>query len=146
LRTPVNFRDIHPDIDSFYIGNAQYYCVTQFTKDEIDKISIYEIAYRLKESIMKMRNENFIKELSHVSNYGIEIKTDMFKNDPPGNINADILSSNLTHLNDLESLGVGSDIGSILYISLAYYKANFIILKEKSGRIFAEITSRYPLT
>jgi hypothetical protein len=144
LRTPVNFRDIHPDIDSLYIGNAQYYCVTQFTKDEIDKMSICEIAYRMKESIMNMRNENFIKELSHVSNYGIEIKTDMFKNDPPGNVNADILSSNLTHLNDLESLGVGSDIGSILYISLAYYKASFIILKEKSGRIFAEITSRYP--
>ena len=78
--------------------------------------------------------------------YEIEIKTGLFKNDPPGNMDADILSSNLTHLTDLEAMGVGSDVGSVLSISLAYYKTNFIILKEKSGRIFAEITSMYPLT
>ena len=93
-----------------------------------------------------MRNENFLKELSQLSAYGIEIKTGLFKNDPPGNMDADILSSNLTHLTDLEAMGVGSDVGSVLSISLAYYKTNFIILKEKSGRIFAEITSMYPLT
>jgi hypothetical protein len=145
LRTPVSFRDIHPDIDSLYIGNAQYYCVTEYKKDEIDKMSIYDVAYRLKESIVNMRNENFIKKLSYVSNYGIEVKTDILKNNPPANMDADILATNLTHLNDLESLGLGADIGSILYISLAYYKTNFIMLKERSGRIFAEITSRYPL-
>jgi len=146
LRTPVNFRDIHPDIDPLYIGNAQYYCVTVYGKDEIDSLSVYDIAFRLKESISSMRNENFLKELSQLSAYGIEIKTGLFKNDPPGNMDADILSSNLTHLTDLEAMGVGSDVGSVLSISLAYYKTNFIILKEKSGRIFAEITSMYPLT
>ncbi len=144
LRTPVNFRDIHPDIDSFYIGNAQYNCVTVYGKDEIDKMSIFEVACRLKESITNMRNEEFLKESSYVSEHGIEIKTGLFKNDPPGNMDADILSTNLTHLNDLESMGVGSDVGSVLHIGLAYYKTNFIILKEKSGKLFAEITSMYP--
>lgn len=146
LRTPVNFRDIHPDIDPLYIGNAQYYCVTIYGKDEIDNMSVYDVAFRLKESISGMRNESFLKELSQISTYGIEIKTGLFKNDPPGNMDADILSTNLTHLNDLDSMGFGPDVGSILFMSVAYYKTNFIILKEKSGRIFAEITSMYPLT
>lgn len=146
LRTPVNFRDIHPDIDPLYIGNAQYYCVTVYGKDEIDNMSVYDVAFRLKESISGMRNESFLKELSQISTYGIEIKTGLFKNNPPGNMDADILSTNLTHLNDLDSMGFGPDAGSILFMSVAYYKTNFIILKEKSGRIFAEITSMYPLT
>ena len=144
LRVPINLRDIHPDIDSLYIGNAFFISFTEFTKDEINKMSIPQIAYRLKESIKKARNENYIKELAYLSKHGVEFKPDIFKNYPPYNVDTDILSTNLTHLNDLESLGLGSDIGSILYVSSGSVQANFTMLKEKSGRTFAQITGRYP--
>ena len=144
IRNPVNLRDVHPDIDPFYIGNAHFDSITEFTKDDINKMSIHEIAYRLKESITNMRNESYVKEIVYLSEYGIDFKADVLKNRPPSNIEADILSSNLTHLNDLESMGLGSNIGSISYIGLAFYKTGFTMLKEKNGRIFAQITSRYP--
>ena len=146
IRNPVNLRDVHPDIDPFYIGNAHFDSITEFTKDDINKMSIHEIAYRLKESITYMRNESYVKEIVYLSEYGIDFKADVLKNRPPSNIEADILSSNLTHLNDLESMGLGSNIGSISYIGLAFYKTGFTMLKEKNGRIFAQITSRYPFT
>lgn len=57
-----------------------------------------------------------------------------------------LFPSNLTHLNDIESMFLGPNIGSFLYIGLAFYKTAFTILKEKNGRIFAQITSRYPFT
>ena len=144
IRNPVNLRDVHPDIDPFYIGNAHFDSITEFTKDEINKMSIYEIAYRLKESITNTRNESYVREIVYLSEYGIDFKADFLKSRPPSNIEADILSSNLTHLNDLESMGLGSNIGSISYIGLAFYKTGFTMLKEKSGRIFVQITSRYP--
>jgi hypothetical protein len=143
LRIPVNLRDVHPDIDSMYIGNAFFTSLVEFTKDEIDKLSIYEIAYRLKESIAVTRSENYVKEISSLSKHGIEFKSEIFKNRPAYNIDTDILSSNLTHLNDLESLFLGQDAMSIVNISSTALTI-FCMLKEKNGRIFAEITSRYP--
>lgn len=145
LRSPVTLRDIHPDIDSMYIGNAIFISFTEFTRDEIDNLSIPQIAYRIKESIANVRNKNYLKKISYLSEYGIEFKPAIFKNYPPYNMDTDVVSANLTHLHDLESMGVGSDIGSILYID-STIQTGFTILKEKSGSIFAEITSRYPLT
>ncbi len=144
--TPFDIREIHPDIDSMYIGNAVCMSYTEFTKDEIDKMSIYEIANRLKKSINSVRNENYIKKIIYLSKYGIEWDDD-FINSPASDTSNDIVSVNLTHFNDLESMFLGPDIGSILYISSpAPNQTSFVILKEKSGRIFAEITGRYPLT
>jgi hypothetical protein len=144
IRIPINLRYIHPDIDSLYIGNAVFSSVIEFTKDEINKMSIYQIAYRLKESITKMRNENYVKKISYLSKYGIEYKGDIFKILPPYNIDTDILSANLTHFNDLESLGFGSDVVRIVYMS-STMQTSFTLLKEKRGRIFVEIKSSYPL-
>ncbi len=144
MRNPVNLRDVHPDIDPFYLGNAHFDSITEFAKDEINKMSLYEIAYRIKESIANMRNENYVKKIVCLSQYGIEFKPEILKSRPPSNEEADILSSNLTHWNDLENLGLGSNIGSLPYIGLAFYKTGFTMLKEKTGRIFAQITSRYP--
>jgi hypothetical protein len=127
-----------------YIGNAYFDNIAEFTKDDIDKMSLYQIAYRLKESMINTRNENFIKEISYLSKYGIEFKTDVYKYYRSDNIDTDIVSSNLTHINDLESLGMGSNILSILYMS-SPAQTGFTMLKEKSGRIFAQITSLYPL-
>lgn len=142
---PINLRDIHPDIDSMYIGNAFFNSFTEFTKDEIDNMSAYQIAHRLKESINHARDVNFVKKIAYLSDYGeIEIKEDMFTQYPPsGDMDKDIISSNLTHFNDLESLGLGSNIGAILDIG-STAQTGFTMLKEKSGRIVAQITSRYP--
>ena len=145
LRSPVNFRDIHPDIDPCYIGNALFVSFTEFEKDEIDRMPVYEIACRFKKSIMQMRNENFVKKISYLSEYGIEFRPDAMKKYLPHNTDTDIVSTNLTHINDLESLGLGSTMGSILYIGLPLQPC-FTMLKEKSGSIFAQITGRYPFT
>jgi hypothetical protein len=91
-----------------------------------------------------MRNETFIKEIAYVSEYGIELKAEAFKHYPLFDTDRDIVSSNLTHLSDLEALFLGPDIGRIVYIDASVY-SGFTMLKEKSGRIFAQITSRYPL-
>lgn len=146
IRNPVNLRDVHPGIDACFIGNAHFDSETVFTKDEINSMPAHEIALRLKESITNMRNENYVKEIVSLSEYGIDFKADVLKNRPSPDVEADILSSNLTHLNDIESMFLGSDVGSFLYIGLAFYKTGFTILKEKSGRIFAQITSRYPFS
>ncbi|HNY50841.1 MAG TPA: acyltransferase [Smithella sp.] len=145
LKHPISIRDVNPDIDSFYIGNAVFVNLIEFTKNEIDTMSIPQIAYRLKESIHKIRNENFIKEISSFSRYGLEIKTDLYKKYPAANIDTDIVASNMTHLSDFESFGFSSNIGSIVHIGMPYYKTSFIMLKEKSDTIFAEITSIYPI-
>ncbi|MGB5219128.1 MAG: acyltransferase [Smithella sp.] len=144
VRNPINLRYMHPDIDSMYIGNAYFNSIAEFTKDEINKMSICQIACRLNESIIKMRNERFMREIVYLSEYGIELNADMFSHYPPFDTDCDIVSSNLTHLNDLESLFLRTNVGSILYID-ASVQTGFTMLKEKNGRIFAQITSRYPL-
>jgi hypothetical protein len=126
------------------MGNAVITATTEFTKDEINAMSLHQIAYRIKKSVVKSRDELCVKKISHLSKYGIEFNDDIFKNSTPYDMDRDIFSINLTHLNDLESLGLGSNIGSILYISTGSVQANFTMLKEKSGRTFAQITSRYP--
>jgi hypothetical protein len=144
LITPVDIRNVHPDIDSIYMGNAVITAITEFTKDEINEMSLYQIAYRIKKSVVKSRDEHCVKKISYLSKYGIEFSDDIFKNHTPADMEKDIVSINLTHLNDLESLGLSSNTGSILYIGSGSVQATFTILKEKSGRTFAQITSRYP--
>jgi len=144
LRSPVNLRDVHPDIDSMYIGNVFFDNFTEFTKDEINKKSIYEIAYCLKKSVINARNENYIKEISYLSEYGITFKEELFKTRPAfANMDTDIVSSNMAHMNDLGALGIGEDKGHFVYIGIPT-QTSFVMLKEKSGRIFAEISGRYP--
>jgi hypothetical protein len=145
VRNPINLREVHPDVDSLYIGYAVLVSVTEFTKDEIDKMSIHQMAQRLNESITNARKENYVKEISYMSEYGIEFDPDIFKKHTPFNVNTDLSSTNLTHFGDLESMGVGPDIGSLLSVGLSI-QTGFTLLKEKSGRIFAQITSRFPLT
>ncbi len=144
LRTPVNLRDVHPDIDSLYIGNAYIDSFTEFTGNEIDEMSIPQIAYRLKESIHNARNENLIKGVSYVSKYGIEFKTDAFEKFPPYSVDTDIVSTNLSHVSDPDALGMSSNLVRVLDMS-ATVPTSFIVLKEKSGEMFAQVTSRYPL-
>jgi len=143
VRIPINFRGIHPEIDPCYIGTAYFIDIVEFSKTEIDKLSMYEIAYRLHESITSSRNVDYIKKISYLSDNGIEIKTDMLKNFSPYDWKRDIVSSNLTHLNDLESMGLGSNVGSIVHIGVTA-PTSFAMMKEKSGSIFAQITSQYP--
>jgi len=145
LRTPINLREVHPDIDPMYIGNAYIDSFTEFTKDEIDKMSIPEIAYRLKESINDSRQESFIKNLCYLSEYGIEFKRESFKSFPMYNVETDVVATNLTHVSDPEALGMSSNLVRVLDMS-ATVPTSFIVLKEKSGEVFVQITSRYPLT
>lgn len=144
LRTPINLREINSDIDPMYIGTAYFINITEFTKDEIDKMSIYEIAYRLNASITESRSEKFIKKISYISEYGVEINADILENFSPFNIGTDIVSSNLTHINDLESMGLGSNVGGIVYFGVTA-PTSFSMMKEKSGSMYADITSIYPL-
>ncbi len=145
LRTPINLRDIHPDVDKLYIGTALFVNFTEFTKDELDKMSIYQIAYRLKESMMNVRNEKYAKKISFLSPYGIEFTSEMLSEYLPHNVNTDVVSTNLTHLKDLESMFLGPETGSILYVDLPF-QPSFTLFKEKSDKLFAQITSRYPFT
>ncbi|HOO36076.1 MAG TPA: acyltransferase [Smithella sp.] len=146
LKNPINLRDIHPDIDPMYIGSSNFNNFIQFTKEEIDRLSISQIASRIKKSIADVRNESYAREIAHLSPYGIEINMDVFRrNRPPYSVETNVVSSNLTHLNDLESMFVGPETGSLLHIGLAV-QTGFTMLKEKSGRIFAQITGRHPLT
>lgn len=146
LRSPINLRDVHPDIDPMYIGSANFNSFTEFTKDEIHRLSIFEIACRLKESMSYMRSESYARKMASISDYGVEIDTDVLKNEhPPYSIETNIVSSNMTHLNDLESMFVGPETGTVLHIGLVI-QTGFTMLKERSGRIVAQITSRYPFT
>lgn len=145
VRVPVNIREIHPGIDALYIGNAYFDSVTEFAGKEIEKMPVTHVAYRLKESIMHSRKESFVKQIAYLSEYGIEFRPEMLQKYPPYNAETDIVSSNLTHLGDLESLGLGSNIGSLLNISPPA-QTSFTILKEKNGSTFAQITSNYPLS
>lgn len=145
LRTPINLREVYPDIDAMYIGNAYIDSFTEFTKDEIDKMSIPEIAYRLKESINDSRQESFIKNLCYLSEYGIEFKSETFQSFPMYNVETDVVATNLTHVSDPEALGMSSNLVRVLDMS-ATVPTSFIVLKEKSGEVFVQITSRYPLT
>jgi len=144
LITPVDLRNVHSGIDAIYMGNAVITGVAEFTKDEIRDMSLHQIAWRIKQSVIRPRDENRVKQMSYVSEHGVEFNDDILKNHIPPDIERDIVSINLTHLSDLESLGLGSDIGSILYVSAGSVQANFTMLKEKSGRIFVQITGRYP--
>lgn len=143
LRTPVNLRDVHPDIDAMYLGNAYFDSIAEFSKDEMDKLSIYEIAYRLKESIAVMRNEEYIRGIASLSKYGIQLKSDLIENYSLYNIDTDMISANLAHLNDIAALGLPDEKGKFLYVTTPVH-TGFVILKEESGKIFADITSRYP--
>ena len=144
LRIPINLRYIHPDVDPLYIGNAVFSAVIGFSRAEINRMSVYRIACRLKEAIAKMRNEHYVRRIVCLSKFGIRYRGDIFKTLPPYNPDTDILAANLTHVNDLESLGLGDDVGRILYMG-STMQTSFTMLKEKHNRLFAEIRSRYPL-
>jgi len=105
-------------------------------------MSILHIARRLKESVTNARDNNFIKKILYLSKYGIELKADIIKNYSFYNVDTDIVSSNLIHLNDPQSLGLSSNLVNILYISAS--PTSFIMLKEKDGSMIAQITSRHP--
>ena len=143
LRTPINLRDVHPDIDSLYLGNAYFDSIAEFATDEMDKLSIYEIAYRLKESIAVMRDVEYIKGIASLSKYGIQLNSDLIENYSLYNIDTDMISANLAHLNDIATLGLGEDKGKFLYVTTPVH-TGFVVLKETSGEIFADITSRFP--
>jgi len=144
LRSPISLRDIHPDIDALYLGSANFNSFTEFSKDEIDRMTLTEIAYRLKESMIQMRSEDYAKKIAFLTDYGLEIDIDLIdKTHPPYNIENNIVSSNLTHLNDIESIALGANVGRLMFIGLVV-QTGFTMLKEKSGKIFAQITSRYP--
>jgi hypothetical protein len=95
-------------------------------------------------SIFETRKENFAREISYMSDYGIDYSPEAIKRRHDYNPETDIVSTNLTHLNDLESMGVGLSIAKILNISLPF-STFFMMLKENSGRIFVNIKSMYPL-
>ena len=144
LRNGINLRDLHPDIDPLHLGNATFTSMTEFTRKEIHAMSIAQIANRLKETIAGYRNEKFAKALSYLTEYGIEYNAEVLRQHHKAyNSETDINSTNLTHLSDLESLGLSSNIGTILDVSSVVH-AGFVILKEKNGQIFADVTSRYP--
>ena len=144
LRSPINLRDIHPDIEPMYIGSANFNSFTEFSKDDLYQMSVPEIAYCLKESMVNMRSESYARKIAHLSAYGVEIDTNILKNEHPHySIETNIVSSNMTHLNDLESMFVGPGTGTVLHIGLVI-QTGFTMLKEKNGRIIAQITSRYP--
>lgn len=142
LRTPIDLRGLHPDIDSLYIGNAYFDGITEFTKDEIDQMSVPQIAYRLKESIKDMRNEKCIKSMAYLSKYGVQLKDEVIEDYSHYNIDMDVVSSNLTHLEDISALGIGPDKGKFVYITTPV-STGFLMLKE-CGKIFVDMTSRYP--
>ncbi len=144
LRTPINLRDVHPDIDSMYLGNAYFDSIADFSKEEMDRLSIYEIAYRLKESIAVMRDVEYIKGIASLTQYGIQLKSDLIENYSLYNVETDMISANLAHLNDIATLGLPEEKGKFLYVTTPVH-TGFVILKEESGKIFADITSRYPL-
>jgi hypothetical protein len=144
LRSPINLRNLHPDVDPLYLGSANFNSFTEFTKDEIDHMSITEIACRLKKSMVQMRTADYARTISYLTGYGLEIDTEILdKTHPHYDIENNIVSSNLTHWNDLESMFMGSNVGSILHIGLLV-QTGFTMLKEKSGRNFAQVTGRYP--
>ena len=96
--------------------------------------SIAQIANRLKETIAGYRNEKFAKALSYLTEYGIEYNAEVLRQHHKAyNSETDINSTNLTHLSDLESLGLSSNIGTILDVSSVVH-AGFVILKEKNGQ------------
>jgi hypothetical protein len=143
LRTPINLREAHPDIDSMYMGNAYFSSLTEFTKDKINKMSIPQIAYHLKESVNKARNKDYVKEMIYLSKYGIEFNADIFKKYNPFNIETDISAANLTQLSDPESIGLDSNLVNILYMG-STAQTSFIMLNQRNT-LFAQVTSRYPL-
>ena len=143
LRTPINLRDVHPDIDSLYLGNAYFDSIAEFATDEMDKLSIYEIAYRLKKSIAVMRDVEYIKRIASLSKYGIQLKSDLIENYSLYNIDTDMISANLAHLNDIATLGLPDEKGKFLYVTTPVH-TGFVVLKKTGGEIFADITSRFP--
>ena len=143
LRTPINLREVYSDLDPMYLGNAYFASLTEFTKDEINKMSIPQIAYRLKESVNNAKNKDNVKEIVSLSEYGIEFKADVFKNYSPFNIETDIAATNLTQLSDPSSIGLDNALVNILYMRSPALNS-FIVLNQKNT-LFAQITSRYPL-
>lgn len=92
-----------------------------------------------------MRRKDYIKNIAYLSAYGVELKEDVFKDYPPYNPETDILSTNMAHFADLDSLGLGSKVGSLLNIDTVVQTC-FTMIKEESNRMFAQVTGLYPLT
>jgi len=145
IRTPVDLRTVHPGVDPMYIGYAVINSFSEFRKKEIDHMSVVETACRLKESIHHTRTKRFIQEATYLSKYGIEIREEVLKQFPPYNPDTDIVSTNMTHLSDLESLFLGPDAMRIEHIGVASVKTSFAMVREKNSQMSAQITSRYPL-
>lgn len=143
LRTPINLRDVYSDLDPMYMGNAYFASLTEFTKDEINKMSISQIAYRLTESVNKTKDKDNIKKILYLSEYGIEFKPEVFKNYTSFNVETDISSTNLTQLSDPSSIGLDNSLVNILYMGSPAQNC-FIMLNQKNT-LFAQVNSINPL-
>ena len=87
----------------------------------------------MKESIAVMRNEDYIRGIASLSKYGIQLKSDLIENYSLYNVDTDMLSANLVHLNDIAALGPPDEKGKFLYVTTPVH--GFVILKEDSGKI-----------
>ena len=143
LRNPINLREAYPGLDPMYMGNAYFSSLTEFKKDELNKMSIPQIAFRLKESINEARNPDYIKQKIYLSKYGIEFKPDIFEKYSLFNIETDISAANLTQLSDPAAIGLDNSLVNILYMG-STAQTSFIMLNQKNT-LFAQITSMYPL-
>ncbi|MBN1364601.1 MAG: hypothetical protein JW976_07345 [Syntrophaceae bacterium] len=143
LRTPINLRDIYSDLHPMYMGNAYFASLTEFTKDEINKMSIPQIAYRLTEAVNKAKDKENVKKVMYLSEYGIEFKPEVFKNYIPFNVETDISATNLTQLSDPASVGLDNSLVNILYMGSPALNC-FIFLNQKNT-LFAQVNSLNPL-
>ena len=144
LRTPINLRDIYPDLHPMYMGNAYFASLTEFTKDEINKMSIPQIAYRLTESVNKAKSKDNVKKILYLSEYGIEFKPEVFKDYSPFNMETDISSTNLSQLSDPASIGLDNSLVNILYMGSPALNC-FIFLNQKNT-LFAQVNCLSPLS
>lgn len=72
LRTPVDFRGVHPDVSFAYVGNAFFDAVATFSIDELGELSFLQVADRVAASVGEVKRLARLGEIYHMQPDGLQ--------------------------------------------------------------------------
>ncbi|MFQ5932077.1 MAG: acyltransferase [Nitrospiraceae bacterium] len=78
VRCPVDFRRLHPNLSSRYFGNAFRDAVVEFDKNVLQRMSVGEVALRIRRAVSEIDARNVLRSLSCFNQLRMKFGLDFF--------------------------------------------------------------------
>lgn len=142
LRTNVDIRYIHSQVDVGYVGNAFIDAVADFTWDSLDRLSLSQLAAVVQGGIDELRVPTRVERLATMHAHGLELPVETDGFDPE----RDLVCTNVVRMGSGSGVGFGQCDPEMVY-PVPLVPNGFVIASGigDAGGIVIQIVSRFPL-